>query len=122
MKIPRRLTLTIAAFILVISSLLFLLFLTRDGDVISRRNFGKIENGMTKGQVESILGPPSEGCFDVSSGGLKYKGVPAREAGVWKGKKFELSVWFDAGGLVLHKDGRSSESGIVDRLHDWLGW
>jgi hypothetical protein len=120
-KVPRRLTLTIVAFILVISSLLFLLFLTRDGDAMSRRNFGKIENGMTRDQIESILGPPTEGYFGLGSG-LKFKGVPTKEAGVWKGKKFELSVWFDAGGLVLHKAGRSSESGILDRLHDWLGW
>jgi hypothetical protein len=109
------------AVVLVLCSLFLLLFLTKDGDLVSRRNLARIQNGMTKGQVESILGPPTEGYVDVSSS-LRYKGIPAKEAGIWKGKKFELSVWFDAGGLSLHKAGRSSETGFLDWLHELLSW
>jgi hypothetical protein len=93
-------------------------------DPITEANYWRIQNGMTKGEVEAFLGEPvfeSNASLIVSVGG---KDVVA-SGWTWIGERHQLVVYYDEAGVVRHKQfalDHYAEPTFFDHLRSWLGW
>jgi hypothetical protein len=90
---------------------------------ITRENFAKIEDGMTKAEVISIL----NGGPDYAPGELKDHGPfigyrPDLTGHVWQAAEFRIHVFFDGDDKVIAKAimERNSNRTFLQRVRRWL--
>ena len=108
----KRALLTLACIVAILLGGVFLLWLT--APKIDER-LAKIQNGMTRADVEAILGPPKHqqqlrNFFDV------------KELSGWNLGGGTLFVGFDKDGKVCDKEYFKPESdSLLQRLRRWLG-
>jgi hypothetical protein len=123
-------------------------FLLRSASPITPRAYHRIKEGMTRQEVEAVLGlPPGDyrsraGREDDSSWGMKelrgeyllthpLKSLydePPRDwrDEIWMADDFEIWAWFDGDGLVklwcLEEKTRPRKVSLVERVRTWVGW
>lgn len=130
MRPPRYSIRFLLTAILGITAIFGTLTATRDR-IANRSNYDRIRLGMTRGEVDQLLGEPS-----VDSGPLNYVDVTFHESGkellityppphtlrTWKGDRYLISVIFDKHdrvGAKYYK--RTPQASTLDRFADWLG-
>jgi hypothetical protein len=69
-------------------------------DRVTKESYDRIHAGMTRTEVEAILGPPGDYSSGPTSGGIDYGGIlEARmrgsDAGSWNGDTGEILLTFD---------------------------
>jgi hypothetical protein len=93
-------------------------------DRITAESWEKIRIGMTSEEVEKILGGPGIKAPFTSQ---RMKAGPQVPPTIhfWLGRNGFIEIEFDNDGRVMDKyfhEIHDSESNIVDRLREWLGW
>lgn len=70
---------------------------------ITQANFDKINTGMTRSQVENLLGPGEDQTASgvgISYGGVAQSKTASESTFVWKGKSITITVVFKDGKVV----------------------
>jgi hypothetical protein len=74
---------------------------------IDQETLDKTKVGMTRSEVESIIGAPP-GNYGVGEGTIEFwsgrRPLQHQEHKVWLGQKHAIRVWFDAEGKVYERD------------------
>jgi hypothetical protein len=127
----RKLRWLIALLLAVVVAGLVLAFclrgLVRDG--VNRFNYELVEVGMTRTQVEAIMGGPGGDLPWVAQEDIAVDErielllrSPRDKPEVWQSGNHQLEVWYNAHGEVVSKAyQRHPESGLLERFFDWLG-
>jgi len=84
-------------------------FLAPEGKV-SQANFMRIQQGMTRGDVHAILGPPNVVETDFLSG--------HGNLAVWQAGTVVIDIEFDGNGKVV---GKAMDYVLRDQIRRWLG-
>jgi hypothetical protein len=90
-------------------------------DPVNRANIKRIRAGMTRAEVEAVLGvPPGDytTIFDLPRSCISGR----RLDGWWISNSGELFVDFSPDGLVEKTDFRPFGRSLLDRFRAWLGW
>jgi hypothetical protein len=91
---------------------------------LTRQVFERLQMGMIRAEVESILGPPTGWgrVRMIGKGGRLQR--PLGPATLWERGGNQIAVWFDEGEQVRFRSGSftsQQEPGPLDRLRAWLG-
>jgi hypothetical protein len=105
--------LTVAALIFLGAVVVALLLLARAE--INASNAVKIQAGMTRAEVEEILGPPR---VDPASSMVDEHGHAQQQ---WAGRDYTIIVSFDESGRVFDVIGFSDDPPMFTKLLRWLG-
>jgi hypothetical protein len=100
----------------------------RSDSRINGNNFRQVWIGMTKADVEAILGPPTrryEKSYkaEATVGGA-YQPLTIGNIGVWAGPEYLAVVHFDADDVVIYRDGAAwyapEPEPVWPRMRRWL--
>jgi hypothetical protein len=101
----------------------------RSRSPINRANYNRIRSGMTKAEVELILGRPVEGLlpFDMvdvhaDESEIRIRPFSNKETHWWRNDIHTIVVYFDDEGRVMGKGyTRSRDASSFYQILDWLG-
>jgi hypothetical protein len=115
----RRLFLLGSPLALALLSISVLLWLDSQRPGVTRANFERLQEGMTKAQVEALLnGPPQH----ITPSGKNYSRLQngtlliGQTKEVWGGEQGAAIVVFDEQGGLLYKDWHDSPESFLDRI------
>ncbi len=130
MRRPRFTLRLLFATILGIAGVLGVLTATRER-VANRSNYNQIQLGMSRSEVETLLGDNpielapldfEDVTFVESPEDLLFKYPPPHTLHNWKGETYMISIILDRDGRVGAKYyQRTPNASIIDRLADWFG-
>lgn len=118
---------TCVVILLLAGGILAFHLLADEGGLVTSRRSLKIEIGMTRRQVEEILGPPFQGdpkelskWFDQAA--EEWIGRERSNSAVWIGNQHQVVVRFDAEGNVktVMRSGVLAERSFWGRVRMWL--
>lgn len=96
------------------------LYLAPLADPISQFNCDRIKPGMTRAEVEAILGRPA----DLTVGYTNPEGAIERLGGTWLGERGSILLVYEKGDSdTVHSVSfaRREVPGLIERLKVWLG-
>jgi hypothetical protein len=122
MRTRHWLGLGLFAILLLAIPLLILCLGRSDADSVNARTIARLQLGMTQGEVERVLGRPADSDAVITkdeSGQVKeymakqWVGLGGRDVRV---------AFNDAGKTFTIVEGVPPRPGILDRLHEWIGF
>jgi hypothetical protein len=134
---PRRLlvVLAVSALVLLVVAAKPILF-PAGNPRLTQENFDRIKEGMSREEVEAILGPPGDYCtapaqivpspgspepWQVWQRHWDWRSIPTRSSLIWVGDRESITVWFESGKGVFWTDVDLVESEPIG-LFDLLRW
>jgi hypothetical protein len=120
----KRLALAIAVLAMTVCAVAFV----RPGGSITVDQYQKIEVGMSRKQIEEILGGPANGSGATWVSTISWNGTPAAIPAEWSGPDIIIWVWFDGQDKVETSDcharcgGSAKTPSLWDKACSWLPW
>src|SRR5437867_394492 len=119
-NVSRRALAYCCLLVAILGGIFLALKVVASGGSVNQANVQRIKKGMSKSEVEALLGLPQR--YQKCEAKFWDTGETATEAGQWQEDGYAIEVYFDAGARVVRRQGMTVASdNVFVRFRRWLG-